>query len=74
MTVYSTNTTGANRGFDGSRLAKFWADPFGLRTGLRAYRTYTELNALSDRELADMNLSRADLPRVAMDAAFKKAA
>lgn len=36
----------------------------------RAFRqTYDELNRLSDRDLADINLSRSDLGRIAWEAA-----
>jgi uncharacterized protein YjiS (DUF1127 family) len=40
---------------------------------IREYRSYTrslsELNRLGDRELADIGISRSDIPRVAWDAA-----
>ncbi len=41
-------------------------DFFGLLSGLRAYRVYTALESRSDPELRAMGLTRADLPRVAM--------
>ncbi|MDU8913176.1 DUF1127 domain-containing protein [Aestuariicoccus sp. MJ-SS9] len=48
-----------------------------LRAAFAAYRarravyhkTLTELDALSDRDLADFGLHRSELPRVALDAA-----
>jgi uncharacterized protein YjiS (DUF1127 family) len=37
----------------------------------RAYRaTYDELNALSDRELADLDLSRLDVRHIARDSVY----
>ena len=42
-------------------------DFFGLLTGLRAYRVYTALESRSEPELRKMGLTRADLPRVAME-------
>lgn len=44
------------------------ADPFGIVSGYRAYVVYTQLSALGDVELAEMGLTRADLPRAAMEA------
>jgi len=42
---------------------------------LRAWRRYSqsvnELNRLGDRELADIGISRSDIPRVAWSAAHK---
>ncbi|MGR3757627.1 MAG: DUF1127 domain-containing protein [Tranquillimonas sp.] len=71
MTVYTTNNAAARRPrFNIARLRSFLADPFGFTTGLRAYRTYLALDALSDRELADLGLERANVARAAMDAAF----
>ena len=44
-----------------------------LETALRRWRRYSEvrneLHAYSDRELNDMGLSRADIPRIAREAA-----
>ena len=34
--------------------------------------TFHELNALSDRELADLGLARSDIKRVAQDAAYRR--
>ncbi len=45
----------------------------GITSALRAYRSYrqtsNELNRLSNRELADLGISRADIPAVARRAA-----
>lgn len=42
---------------------------------IREYRRYSqslgELSRLGDRELADIGLSRSDIPRVAWDAAHR---
>lgn len=38
----------------------------------KAHRTYVELSNLSDRELADLNISRYDLRRIAREAAQGK--
>jgi uncharacterized protein YjiS (DUF1127 family) len=35
---------------------------------MRAYRVYAALDAKSDAELAEMGISRCDVPRVAFDA------
>jgi uncharacterized protein YjiS (DUF1127 family) len=47
-----------------ARLRQSFAD-------YRAYlATYDELNALSDRELADLDLSRLDVRRIARDSVY----
>ena len=51
----------------------FSGDFLGLMTGFRAYRIYTLLNELSDRELKSLNLSRQDIPRAAFDLAKQNA-
>ena len=43
-------------------------DPFGLVSGIRAYRIYETLADKSDAELARMGIERSDLPRIAMQA------
>ncbi len=43
-------------------------DPLGIVSGYRAYVIYTRLSSLSDEELADLGLTRDDLPRAAMEA------
>ena len=50
--------------------AKSRFDLFGLSAGLRAHRIYTALEKKSDADLAKLGLTRQDLPRVAMNAAF----
>lgn len=52
------------------RVGRF--DPFGLVTGYKAYRIYEELAWKTDAELAELGLTRADLPRVAFDAAHAR--
>jgi hypothetical protein len=47
---------------------RFLRDPFGFFSGYRAYLVYTHLSAKSDAELADLDLERTELPRVAMSA------
>lgn len=57
----------------GDRLAEIRAD---LTEAWRAHRVYrqtlNELQALSDRELADLGLSRSALRSVALEAAYGK--
>ena len=42
-----------------------------IRDSYRFYRAVHELTQLTDRELADIGLSRGDIPRVAADATLK---
>jgi len=42
----------------------------GIAKGFRAHRAYTELNAKSDRQLADMGLTRADVAATAAKPIF----
>ena len=64
----------APTGLDLRRVAEMLApgsfrfDPMGLVSGYKAYLIHTGLSAKSDRELAEIGLTRADLPRVAMRA------
>ncbi len=55
------------------RASAFFAE---LAEGRRRYALYrqtlSELNALSDREAADLGLSRADFANLAHEAAYKK--
>ena len=44
-------------------LSKTWQ---GLRDGVRAWRSYQRLNAMSDAELARRGISREEILRVAM--------
>lgn len=68
-------TTTAQAGIDLRAIAASFApgsfrfDPFGLVSGYKAYLIYTGLDAKSDSELAEIGLSRRDLPRAAMTAA-----
>ena len=57
------------------RLCRASPDPFArLRQSFADYReylaTYNELNALSDRELADIGLSRLNVRDVAREAVY----
>ena len=47
-------------------------DPLGLVSGYRAYLVFTHLNSKSDRELAKLGLTRAEIPQAAFEAAFDK--
>jgi uncharacterized protein YjiS (DUF1127 family) len=47
-------------------------DPFGIFAGFRAYRMFQDLDAKTDRELAELGIERGDIARVAMDATFEK--
>ncbi len=49
--------------------ARIRFDPLGLASGFRAYSIYTYLNARSDAELAMLGIGRADVARVAVEAA-----
>ena len=49
-------------------------DPLGLVSGYRAYLVHTRLSAQSDSELAALGLTRAAVPRAAMEAVFEKRA
>lgn len=42
---------------------------FGVRTGFRAFRINNTLSELSDHELARLNITRQDIPRVAFELA-----
>jgi hypothetical protein len=46
-------------------------DPFGIVSGFRAYRIYSDLDAKSDAELARIGLDRTTIARAAFDAAFR---
>ncbi len=70
MTVSTTNTdftAPANSGVWAS-VTNFFT---GLGNGYRAYRTFNELNRLNDRQLADIGLTRSDVPRAAAKEIFK---
>lgn len=56
----------------GDRFAAFRAQLAERRMRSRIYReTMFELNQLSDRDLTDLGIARADLRKIAMDAANK---
>ena len=62
----------AQSGFSG-RVAAYFADLREARKRQAVYRqTVRELNALSDRDLADMGISRWTMDAVAREAAFGK--
>jgi len=50
-----------------SGFANFFA---GLIAGHRVYRTYIELDQMTDAQIAEMGLTRADLPRKAAGQLF----
>jgi len=58
------NGTGFTGAFDRARAAL--ADYRVRRAAIR--RTFNELHALNDRELADLGISRADIPHIARQA------
>ncbi|MGR3495970.1 hypothetical protein [Citreimonas sp.] len=73
MTTVTTNITRRAdfRGLvDAIAPKRFVRDPFGLFSGFRAYRVHAHLSGKSDAELEQIGLTRADLPRVAMEAVF----
>ena len=47
---------------------RFNFDPLGLVSGYKSYLIYSDLSAKSDEELAEMGLTRQDIPRVAIEA------
>ena len=44
----------------------------GIADGIRARRLHGELDRMSDRRLADIGLTRADLPRKAVEWATRR--
>lgn len=64
MTVSTTNTEFAPRTVSGFRdvISRFFS---GLGSGYSAYLAYNNLNRMSDRQLADIGLTRIDIPRAA---------
>jgi hypothetical protein len=48
-------------------------DPFGIVSGFRAYRIYTDLAALSDVLLSSVGLERGSIARVTAERAFGRA-
>lgn len=65
MTFFTTNPAAS----DGTALqgaARVAADLFhGLAAGYGAYLSYSKLDRMSDRQLAERGLTRADVPRAA---------
>lgn len=70
-----TAATAQNPGLDLGKLAEtlapgsFRFDPFGLVSGYKTYQIFTALSAKSDAELADLGITRTDLPAMAIKAA-----
>jgi uncharacterized protein YjiS (DUF1127 family) len=60
----------------GGLLARLAVLKDGVATALQQRRTYSrtlaELNALSDRELADLGIARLAIPDIAHEAAYGK--
>ena len=72
--AYVTSTSGIFAGRTAPRKSIFGAVFDTIREGYRSRaiynRTVSELNALSDRELADIGISRSMITRVALEAAY----
>lgn len=70
MTVSTTNTHFSHSDRHGlwGGIVEFFA---GLRTGFRAYETFSRLDAMTDAQLAARGLSRQDVARKAMDEILK---
>lgn len=70
--AYISNISAVKSGALGLRLRN-WTASIGQRLAdHRMYvRTFRELEALSDRDLADMGLTRASLPEIARGAVYK---
>ena len=68
--AYESNLTNSAAASGQSRIAAFFLD---LGARVERYRAYTktlrELNALSNRELDDLGLSRSEITRIARQAA-----
>ena len=70
--AYVNSTRFARKGLM-DRLADLKAVALTAIHARRVYsRTVTELNALTDRELADLGISRLSIPQVAREAAYGK--
>ncbi|HSF92888.1 MAG TPA: DUF1127 domain-containing protein [Paracoccaceae bacterium] len=70
--AYVTNTQIAPSNVFGA-LANFFAAAAEKLAARREFkRTVAELQALSGRELADLGLSRSEITRVALEAAYGK--
>ena len=72
-TVFSGHELKANTLFD--RVRKYFTNPLLVSEERRAYlKTLHELQALTDRDLADIGISRGDIHRIAREAAEMKRA
>ena len=70
--AYVTNTSVARRS-PADRLAQLKDSVLTAIHQRRVYtRTVAELNALTDRELADLGISRLSIPEIAREAAYGK--
>ena len=72
--AYASTTPTARTGETLGQMINRWAAEFGAWTERRkVYRTtFSELSRLTDRDLRDLGLIRADIRRVAMEAAYGK--
>ncbi|WFE73667.1 DUF1127 domain-containing protein [Roseinatronobacter sp. S2] len=66
MSFYAQSRPHADRVFSGFQTLTFGAFFAGLRSWNDARVTRRELNALTDRELQDIGLTRADIDHVAL--------
>ncbi|MGY6705330.1 DUF1127 domain-containing protein [Roseinatronobacter sp.] len=66
MSFYAQSRPHADRVFSGFQSLTFGAFFTGLRNWNEARITRRELNALTDRELQDIGLNRADIERVSL--------
>lgn len=66
MSFYAQSRPHADRMFSGFQSLTFGAFFSGLRSWNDARVTRRELNMLTDRELADIGLLRADIERIAL--------
>jgi uncharacterized protein YjiS (DUF1127 family) len=70
-TAFSGHELKANTLFD--RLRSYFTNPFAVSEERRAYLdTLHELQVLTDRDLADIGISRGDIYRIAQEAADAK--
>ena len=72
MAAIDTFTANTTRDRSESVIRKFFA---GIADGIAQWkqynRTYNELASLSDRDLADLGISRAEIPSVAAQASMQ---
>lgn len=70
--AYANHTTDLRSGGFFARLQGFRAMLTELMQQRTVYnQTLSELQALSNRELADLGIHRSEIPRIAAEAAFK---